>query len=242
VFLLALGAAPFLLRRSRRYFREPWMALFIGVSLMGGVMLLAAMTVVAPDYVAYVMFVQIILAAGLLTLADEIFPERKRWLHFALAGCAILISIRAAGITTWGVACAWKNSYGTTQNILRTELEPFAKTNTPVIISSAFLYRALALEVQRPIHPDWYYNHATATADSDIEALKKLRPTKLVLTQFDYYRGIAPVLERLRQETDSVEITVRDQAQLRPPDAIPALSRVVQHISWAPLIVDLNWK
>jgi hypothetical protein len=39
-----------------------------------------------------------------------------------------------------------------------------------------------------------------------------------------------------------VEVQVRNLAALRPPDAIPALQRVVQHISWAPVIVDLHWK
>ena len=117
-----------------------------------------------------------------------------------------------------------------------------AKTNAPVILSSPYLYGALELGVQHPIHSDWFYNHATATAQSDVEALKRLRPPKLVLTQFDYYRAFAPLVERLRQQPALVAIQVRNLALVRPPDAIPALSRVVQHISWAPVIVDLEWK
>ena len=70
VFLLAAGMLPFVIRRCRACAGEPWMALLTGVSLMGGVMLLAAMTVVAPDYVSYVLFVQVILAAGLLALVE----------------------------------------------------------------------------------------------------------------------------------------------------------------------------
>ncbi len=240
VFLLAAGILPFVFARSRRLAGEPWLALLAGVSLMGGVMLVAAMTVVAPDYVTYVMFAQIILAAGLLTLADQFFPARQIWLRLALAGCVVLISIRAIGITTWGAACAWKDSYAQTQKILRAELEPFAKTNSPVILSSPFLYRAMAVGVQRPIQMDWFYNHATATANSDVAALEKLRPPKVVLTQFDFYRTFAALFERL--PPDRVKISVRDLALVRPPDATPALARVVQHISWAPVIVDLDWK
>jgi hypothetical protein len=175
-------------------------------------------------------------------MADHFFPARQRCLQIALVVCALLISIRALGITTWGVACAWKNGYAQTHEILRTELAPFAQTNSPIIISSPFLYSALEFAVQRPVQMDWYYNHATATADSDLITLEQLRPPKLVLTQFDYYRTIRPLLERLRQHPEEVSIQVRDGAQLPPPDAVPALARVVQHVSWAPVIVDLQWK
>ena len=48
--------------------------------------------------------------------------------------------------------------------------------------------------------------------------------------------------EAVREHPELVTVRVRNLAQVRPPDAIPALSRVVQHISWAPVIVDLEWK
>ena len=240
VFLLGAALLPLLFQRARRFAREPWLALFAGVFLTGSAMLVATMTVVAPDYVTYVMFTQVIVAAGLLTLTETLLPRCRRRLALALLGCTLLISIRAVGITTWGAACALKNSYGQTQATLESELEPFTRTNTAVILSSPYLYRALALGVQHPVHSDWFYNHATATAGSDIAALQRLRPPKLVLTQFDYYRAFAPLVARLRPEM--VTVHVRDFALVRPPDAIPALSRVVQHISWAPVIVDLEWK
>jgi hypothetical protein len=63
-----------------------------------------------------------------------------------------------------------------------------------------------------------------------------------VLTQFDYYRSFERVLAQLRQHPELAAIRVRDLAEIKPPDAIPALSRVVQNISWAPVIVDLDWK
>jgi hypothetical protein len=39
-----------------------------------------------------------------------------------------------------------------------------------------------------------------------------------------------------------VDIHVRNLAQVRSPDSMPSLQRVLQHISWAPVIVDLDWK
>ena len=74
------------------------------------------------------------------------------------------------------------------------------------------------------------------------DGLIRLKPVKLVLTQFDYYRSFLPVLEQLRGKSDLVKITVRDQAAVRTPDSIPSFQRVVQHISWAPVVVDLDWQ
>jgi hypothetical protein len=140
------------------------------------------------------------------------------------------------------VACAWKNSYQNTQAVLRAELEPFVNSERPVLVSSAFLYGAAELGVKTPIHSDWYFDHVYWTENAETDGLARLQPAKLVLTQFDYYRSFVLPLEKLRQHPELVEIRVRNLAAVRPPDAFPTLQRVVQHISWAPVIVDLNWK
>jgi hypothetical protein len=144
-------------------------------------------------------------------------------------------------MTTWGVACAARNSYWRSQATLQAELAPFTATNLPVVISTSFLYDAQDLGVQRFIYGDWYYDRANPAPDTDVAALCQLRPTKLVLTQFEYYRGFVAVLEKLRRQPGLVTIRVRDFAEVKPPDANPALQRVLQHISWAPIIVDLDW-
>ncbi len=242
LFLVAAALLPFVLVRVRRLAFEPWLAMLVGIFLMGLVTIVATMTIISPDYTTYLLFAQVILAVGMLVLAGKIYPGLKSLLRLALLACALLISIRAIGMTTWGAACAWKNSYGRTQEALRVELAPFTKTNLPVILSSAYLYQAFNVGTQRPIHYDWFYNHATAAVQSDLDKLMILRPTKLVLTQFDYYRGGVGLVDQLRRSPEVVAIQVRDQALVRPPDAIPSLQRVVQHISWAPVIVDLEWK
>ncbi len=244
VFLLALVLLPAVIKRRKEIFsgESVWLALVIGIFTMGWVMLAAAVTLLASNYVTYVMFTQMMLAAGLLTFAQKYFPSRDRLLQSLLLGCVLLVSIRAVGMTTWGTACAWKNSYQSTQAVLRTELEPFVASDQPVLISSAFLYCAADMRVKNPVHEDWYFDHAHWTNNAQFEALARLQPSKLVLTQFDYYRGFVTPLEQLRQHPELVEIHVRDLAAVRVPDAIPSLQRVVQHISWAPVIVDLNWK
>jgi hypothetical protein len=242
VFLMALGFLPFALARRKQLAAGTWASLAIGVFVMGLATLFLTMTLIAPDYVKYVIYGQVILAAGLLAGTAKLFPEKKSPVRCLILACVILVSIRAVGMTTWGAACAWENSYWQTQKTLQAELKPFVNSNVPVVISSAFLYRAQEMDVRHPIHSDWYYDRANYAPNADFEGIVKLHPAKLVLTQFDYYRGFTGLLAKLRQHPELVSINVRDETRVRTPDASPSLQRIVQHISWAPVIVDLNWK
>ncbi len=244
VFFLGACLLPWLCARRREIFltTEPWLALVGGIFLMGWIILLAFVTLLSADYVGQVLFLQVLLAAGLLALAGKFFPAREHFLRVVLLGCALLISIRAIGMTTWGVACAWKNSRQSAEAVLRGEFAPLVPTNGPVFVSSAFLYTAAELNVKNVVSADWYFDHAHWTNNADVIGLIRARPQKLVLTQFDYYRGFVTPLEKLRQQPGLVEIRRRDFAVVRTPDLIPSLQRVVQHISWAPVILDLEWK
>lgn len=244
VFLLGLALLPWLVARRRELFSRPapWLALSAGIFVMGWILLAASLTLLASNYVMYATLTQIILAAGLLAVCREQTPAWERALRAGLVACVCLVSIRAAGMSTWGAACAWKNSYTDTQAVLRQELQPFVTSDRPVLVSSAFLYCAAGVGVKNPVHSDWYFDHAQWTNNAQFNALARLQPPRLVLTQFDYYRGFVSPLEALRQHPELVEIRVRDLAGVRPPDASPWLQRVLQHVSWAPVIVDLDWK
>lgn len=244
VFLLALVLLPALLVRRKTIFPEStaWLPLVAGIFVTGWGLLVADMTLLAANYVGYILFIQIPLAAGLLALAGNFSPALCRRVQAALVGCVLLVSVRAVGMTTWGAACAWKNSYAQTHATLRAEFAPFAKTNLPVVVSAAYLYTALEADVKNPVHSDWYFDRANWTNNADINGLLALRPAKIVLVQFDYYRAFAPLIQQLRQRPELVEVKVRNLAAVRTPDSIPALQRVLQHISWAPVIVDLEWK
>ena len=248
VFIIALAAVPLVLSRRREIFLEerPWLALAIGIFAMGWILLAASVTLLAANYVSYTIFTQIILVAGLLALVEKHFPQRERLLRASVLACVILVSVRAIGMSTWGVACAWKNSYQSTRKTLQAELEPYAKSDQPILISSAFLYQAADVPVKNPVHCDWYFDHAHWTNSAQVDALIRLQPPKLVLTQFDYYRSFdgspETPLQQLRRHPELVDIKVRNMAALTSPDAIPSMQRVVQQISWAPVIVDLDWK
>jgi hypothetical protein len=244
VFLLGVALLPALVGRRREIIslQAPWLAVVGGIFIMGWLMLAAAVMLLSPNYVSYVMFTQVILAAGLVALVQQFFPAHARWARVSLAACVVLVSIRAIGMTTWGAACAWKNSYHDTQAVLRAELTPYTTSEEPVFVSSAFLYSAVNLGVKNPVHSDWYFNHATWTNGVQLCGLEQCRPSKLILTQFDYYRSFKPLVEQLGSESGLVEVRVRNLAAVPPPDAFPSVQRVVQHVSWAPVIVDLNWK
>ena len=57
----------------------------------------------------------------------------------------------------------------------------------------------------------------------------------------DYYRRYQRVLDELRAG-GGVQITVTDTAHVRTPDSYPRFQQVVQHVSWAPIIIDLKWE
>jgi hypothetical protein len=73
-------------------------------------------------------------------------------------------------------------------------------------------------------------------------SLKRLHPSKIVLTQFDYYRNYAVLVGEVLKHPDLVAVEIRDTAKIRTPDSISSCQRIVQHISWAPIIIDLKWK
>ena len=251
VFLVGLLLLPLVVARRKEIFsgwamedsgKVAWLPLVAAIFIGGWGLLVVDMTLLAANYVGYVLYTQVILAAGMLALAPKLLPKREGMLRVLLLGCVLLISVRAVGMTTWGAACAWKNSYGSTHETLRTELAPYAKSDALVLVSSAFLYSAAEFGVKNAVNSDWYFDHATWTNDADLIALVRLRPQKLALTQFDYYRSFAALLERLRDRPEIADIRVCDFAGVRTPDSIPSLQRVVQHISWAPVMVDLEWR
>jgi hypothetical protein len=71
--------------------------------------------------------------------------------------------------------------------------------------------------------------------------LGELQPAKVLVTQFDYYRRFEPVVAQFRRERGDVAVRITNLARVQPPDAIPPMRKIVQHISWAPVIVEFLW-
>ena len=69
-----------------------------------------------------------------------------------------------------------------------------------------------------------------------------IKPARMILVQYDFYRRFQGPLQWLQAHPELVEVTIRNYARITPPDASKSLQRVLQHIAWAPVIVDFKWK
>jgi hypothetical protein len=164
----------------------------------------------------------------------------ERRLLWMFIGLAALGSIRAVGLTTWGLICAHDFGYAATIGLVRAKLADCAPGQA-VVLSSAYLYEAARREDINWIHSDWMEKAERGRPPKDLEGLLALKPAKLILTQFDYYRRYEPLLAQLKSRA-GVSFQVSNAAHIPAPDSMKTMRRVVQHISWAPVVVTLHWK
>lgn len=206
------------------------------VALIGG-----CLFVLTPNLIHVASYMQpVLVGCFLAALAGK--PEAvksNKMLQVILIGAALLVAIRAIGMTTWGVVCARDVSCGQALARVNAELDA-VPDGANVFVSSAYLYEAAKRTNLTWIHTDW---PALAEGhDWETRAVLKLKPTKLLLTQFDYYRRFGTVITRMSRERTDVEVRITDLVRVKPPDAMTATRKLVQHISWAPVIVELKWK
>jgi hypothetical protein len=231
------------LRGPRPDWRHP-MAPLAG-ALAGATLVVAggALTIFTADWIGIARYLQPVLVAVFLfwQFGERVVIGRK-WVAMLAAG-ALLAAVRAIGLSTWGTACAAEVSCGRALQIVEARLaaEP---TGSQVVSSSAFLYLGNGHTNLVTLHEDWLHAAGLpgAEAENDRRALERIRPATMVLVQYDYYRRFVPVLAALSAEPELVTVTVSNYARLRPPDAYPSLQRVLQHISWAPVVVEFNWR
>ena len=147
------------------------------------------------------------------------------------------------GMTTWGVACALDVNQAAARRLVRADLDPLPPGST-VVMSSAYLYDATRDSRLRFIHEDWTHrvDEPPGTMNGDALALLKIKPAALILTQFDYYRRYRIPLAQLRGRPDAVTFRITNTARVPAPDSFPRFQQVVQHIAWAPVIVNFSWR
>jgi hypothetical protein len=202
----------------------------------------ACLFVLTPNTVAIANYLQPVIVATYLAVCATILPDgRSRRLQVACLSLAVLVgSTRAIGMSTWGLACATDVNYSSATRLIETELTTLPPGSI-VVISSPFLYAAAKHNELSLVHSDWMGKAWANPPLTDLQALESLRPRKMILSQFDYYRRHEPVLEQLEKKPDLCDVSITNTARIPAPDSYPSLQRVVQHISWAPIIVDLNW-
>jgi len=208
--------------------------------LAAAALMVGCLFILTPNTIHIAGYLQpVILGCFLAALSNNAATIRPNWLtQLALLGAVLLVSIRAIGMTTWGVLCARDVSRAQAMITVNRALDAVPVGNT-VFVSAAYLYQAAQRTNLTWIHSDW---PAPDTGnDWELRAIERLKPATIILTQFDYYRRYEAVIAQFRQQRRDVEVTIHNQARVQPPDAIPATRKIIQHISWAPVTIEIKW-
>jgi hypothetical protein len=202
----------------------------------------ACLVIITANTLHIANYLQPVLVGCFLAARHDGFGDaRAGRLQIAVfVAAAGLVSVRAIGMTTWGVACHADMSHRESVQLVRKQLE-ITPPGSAVVLSSAYLYEAARHPGVRWIHADWPGKPAHNTTWVG-DALVNLKPARLIITQFDYYRRYEGVLAFLQAQPDLVEIKIYNTANTPSPDSFKSFQRVVQHVAWAPVIVDFSWR
>lgn len=228
---------------SEELVRSPRALVAITGVISAFVLLGATLLVITANTVHIANYLQpIIVGCFLAGLQAGDAHKKLGRLHFALfLAAAGLVSVRAIGMTTWGVACSTDMGYRESVQLVNQQLDQTSPGST-VLLSAAYLYESARRSDLRWIHADWPGRPTHSETTWEGEALTRLKPAKLIITQFDYYRRYETVLARLRARADLVEIKIHNTAKIPSPDSIKSFQRVVQHVAWAPVVVEFSWR
>jgi hypothetical protein len=245
--ILLAGAFMVLLMARDREQRRKLFATSHGLVAMAGVLVAfavigACLLVITPNTVHIANYLQPIIVGCFLAVPREFETERlRRWTNVLFLAAAGLVSVRAVGMTTWGVACSADVDYRDSIELVRQGLSQTPAGHT-VLLSSAYLYEAAHRSDLRWLHADWPGNAAHGESTREEDALIQLKPARLIVTQFDYYRRYEAVLNRLQHRPEVVSLKIHQTARVPSPDSIKSYRRVVQHLAWAPVVVEFSWE
>ena len=198
------------------------------------------LVVLTPNTIHVANYLQPVIVGGALALIGTGLMTVKwpRAIHGLFLVAAMLVSVRAIGMTTWGVLCHRDVNRAQALTLVNQSLDS-APANSTVFVSAAYLYNTAQRTNITWLHSDW----ATLANEGDWElrAIKERRPSRLLLTQFDYYRRYERIVSQFRRERGDVEVEITNTARVQPSDALPSMRKVIQHIAWAPVIVEITW-
>jgi hypothetical protein len=206
-----------------------------------GVILLS-LFILTPNTIAIANYLQPIIVATFIGSHLSRFPNQN-WMRLQLAGficAAVLVSVRAAGMTTWGAICADDVSHRRASELVENAIAR-QPAGSRIVMSSAFLYDAAHHTDVEMIHSDWLGRAGGDSRVTDVNALIALQPGEMILTQFDYYRRFEQVLRKVQESSATLQIQITNTAHVRAPDSYKSFQQVVQNVSWAPVIVTFAW-
>jgi hypothetical protein len=213
-----------------------------GLGALAGVAVitLSGLTFLTPNLILATGYLQP-LVVGIFLAGFAPLAARSPWRRAVgpvFVTLALLSSVRAVGLSTWGVACALDTGYTRALEHVRRALAETPPGET-VAVSAAYLYEAVRHPHVRVVHSDWLA--APSRGLSRADAVVAARPARMILTAFDRYRFYGEALPELQTRTNVVEVRIESTGRVPVPDASPRLQRVLQHIAWAPVLVELKW-
>ncbi len=206
------------------------------LALMGG-----CLVVLTPNTIHVGNYLQPLMVGCALAMIASGSPFECKWqrtIRSLFLVAALLVSIRAMGMTTWGMLCHRDVNHAQALKLVNESLDS-AQDESAVFVSAAYLYNTAQRTNVTWLHSDWA--SLANEGDWELRAIQERRPTRLLLTQFDYYRRYERIVSQFRRERGDVKVDILNTAKVQPPDAIPSMRRVVQHVSWAPVIVEFTW-
>jgi len=216
----------------------------VAVSCLAGALAVVAacLVILTPNLVSIANYLQPVIVGSCLAFIAALIKEPRmiRMLRVGFLGLALFGSIRAIGMSTWGLACASDMGYQASLTRIRAELGSIPRGGT-VVVSSAYLYEAARHDEFRWIHSDWLHKPG-AGQPGESQALLEIKPAKILLTQFDYFRRYDWILAEVKSRADLVDVKIEQTTRIASPDSIKPIQKIVQHISWAPVVVTLTWK
>ncbi len=219
------------------------------LGLAAGVALLAfgSLLFFTANWIGAALYLQPLLIGLALVAVAELdgIGRFRRALVGSFVLLALISNIRAVGLTTWGVACARDVGRSASLAMVDGWLAE-ARPGEPVIVSSAYLYSASARRELKLVHSDWLALMSRGLKAEDIDLgrismISREKPRMFVVTQFDYFRFYQGLVERVRALPGVRGVTVEQTAQVPAPDSFKATERVVQHVSWAPVLIRIDW-
>jgi len=200
-------------------------------------LIIGCLVILTPNTIHIANYFQPLIIGTFLTGLSQSQSKFKpnRPVTAAFIAALLLVSLRALGMTTWGVLCARDVSRAEAIAQVRTALDTLP-ANCNVMVSSAYLYDVAQYTNVNWIHSDW-----PARPGRENAGIHNLRPTKFILTQFDYYRRFAQSFNELGAMSNGPQFKITDLAHMPPPDSFAPLQKILQHVAWAPIIVDVTW-
>jgi hypothetical protein len=243
VILLMLPASWFIHRQDHQPLPGRQHLVLSPMLLVASGISLASLCLISANTVGIASCLQPVLVAVYLTICSALIPRRS-WLRLQIVcmSLAILLgAVRAIGMSTWGLACAADVGYSKANQYVDAELADSPKGST-VVMSSAFLYNAAKFKDINLVHCDWMEKAGGDSRISDLKGLFNLKPREMILTQYDYYRRFERVLDEAKNNPALSGIQITNTAKTPAPDSIEKFQHVVQHISWAPVIIKFSWR